>query len=90
VLVFSGMTIDEIGHDPIIAECLNYIDVLIAGQYEQHHKVSKSLIGSSNQKIHLLTDRYSVMDFDLPESEISISADGTVIITGIDPVIIDN
>jgi len=84
VLVFSGYMFPEIEKFPL-GECLlQHIDVLIAGRYIQSQHLGHSLLGSSNQKIHLLTNRYHVKDFEnIPEFEAIIHRDGTITITGI-------
>jgi anaerobic ribonucleoside-triphosphate reductase activating protein len=90
VLIYTGMTIDEINIDNNLKKIRDLTDVLIAGPYIHELKNSGSLLASSNQVIHLITDRYSIEDFNLPESEIIITPDGKTLITGINPVIINN
>lgn len=86
ILVFTGMTIDELHQEPVINKCLDYLDVVIAGQYEHNNRQSGTLTGSTNQTINLTTDRYSMHDFILPDSEVTILPDGSLVITGINPV----
>ena len=87
ILVFSGFCIEEIHRIKYGQEILNSIDVLVAGRYEQDKRVAVGLRGSSNQTIHCLTDRYSLDQFmDIPPSEISIHPDGSVTVTGVDPL----
>jgi anaerobic ribonucleoside-triphosphate reductase activating protein len=65
VMVFSGYTLDEIRRmaDPAVADLLKHTDILVDGPYirelpETRHR----WIGSSNQVIHFLTDRYRADD----------------------------
>ena len=69
---------------PTLYPSLPYIDVLIDGAYE-YEKKEKSLLarGSTNQSIHLLTDRYGLADFYMPgKVEIIIESDGIIKETG--------
>ena len=85
-LVFSGYSLGEIERAPEMAACLPYIDVLIAGRYRPAQRLASGLLGSGNQVIHLLTERYRLEDLlAVPQAEVQISPDGQVIITGIDP-----
>lgn len=65
VMIFSGYTIDEIREDPApaVAELLAETDLLVDGRYDQElPEPSRRWIGSVNQRIHFLTDRYSPAD----------------------------
>lgn len=88
VVIFTGYTLPEIHRisngDPI----LQHVDVLIAGRYVQSRHLGRGLLGSSNQRIHLLTTRYKYSDFEnIPSREVIIHADGTCTITGINPLL---
>ena len=83
VLVFSGYTVSQIKKLRYGEELLMNIDVLIAGPYVDQLRSGENLCGSSNQKIHLLTDRYSMDDIvDVPSAEVQIDAKGNIHITG--------
>jgi anaerobic ribonucleoside-triphosphate reductase activating protein len=85
-IVFSGYTLDEINTLPLGAKILKGIDVLVAGRYIASQHLGHGLLGSSNQKIHLLTPRYSQADFTaISPHEIILHPDGTMTISGIDP-----
>ncbi|OQY48798.1 MAG: hypothetical protein B6242_01245 [Anaerolineaceae bacterium 4572_78] len=97
VLVFSGFTWNEIqkmeiAHrnrhaENLLNSPLPYIDILIAGRYDPTKRVAHDLYGSANQTVHFLTDRYTLADLAcLPETEVVISLDGDVIVSGIDPI----
>ncbi len=83
-LVYTGFTIEEILKDPAKAGCLEYIDVLVDGPFDLRLAEPTLLArGSSNQRIHLLTARYSMEDLYMPaKAEVIIGADGQVRKTG--------
>ena len=65
VMVFSGYTLKQIRDmaDPEIHELLAHTDILVDGPYvRESPEVSRRWIGSSNQVIHFLTDRYRADD----------------------------
>lgn len=67
VAIFSGYTLEEM--NPAQRAVLEYCDLLIDGRYDhtQPEKDSpnpRRWLGSRNQKIHFLTDRYSIKDFE--------------------------
>ncbi|OPY89567.1 MAG: anaerobic ribonucleotide reductase-activating protein [Syntrophus sp. PtaU1.Bin208] len=87
ILVFSGYEIAEIRQMPCGPEILNRLDILIAGPYDLTRPLGRSLMGSSNQTIHFLTNRYTYRDFkDIPSCEAVIHPDGSVTLTGIRPL----
>lgn len=87
VLLFSGFSFAEITSMSCYAHLEGLLDVLIAGRFEQNNLARVGLIGSSNKTVHFFSDRYSAMDLEqVPLCEAVISADGEVVVTGIDPV----
>jgi len=85
IIVFTGYTLGEVLEISLGTSVLDHIDVLIDGRYISSLHLGNSLAGSSNQKIHLLTSRYSLKDFyGIPESEILIHCDGTITVTGME------
>jgi anaerobic ribonucleoside-triphosphate reductase activating protein len=61
VMVFSGYTIEEARElpDPAAAELIAWTDILVDGRYERDlPDNSRRWIGSTNQRIHFLSDRY--------------------------------
>jgi anaerobic ribonucleoside-triphosphate reductase activating protein len=65
VMVFSGYRLEELKEHPSqdVLDLLAETDLLIDGRYEQDlpdHE--RRWIGSTNQKIHCLSDRYSAED----------------------------
>jgi anaerobic ribonucleoside-triphosphate reductase activating protein len=86
-LAFSGYTLDEIRALPHGPEVLARLDVLIDGRYVATQRLATGLRGSANQRIQLLTSRYSVADVEAtPVAEVSISANGEVVLTGVNPL----
>lgn len=87
VILFTGYDASELALLPDIDQLRSQVDVIIAGRYEQEKRLGRSLIGSANKEMLFFSDRYCETDFwNLPESEVMISADGQVIVSGIDPV----
>jgi anaerobic ribonucleoside-triphosphate reductase activating protein len=87
VLVFTGFTWEEVGRFPEAGELLACTDVLIAGRYEVGRRLARGLVGSANKTVHFLTDRYTTADLEaVPLAEVLISAEGEVVLSGIDPV----
>lgn len=83
ILVFSGYTLKRIQAMPHGPEILAAIDVLVAGPYIREQHLGHGLLGSTNQRLHLLTDRYQLGDFSqLPHGEVIIHRDGTMTVTG--------
>lgn len=83
-VVFTGYTIDELKKkDKINNEILTLIDVLIDGPYLKELRCfDVPLVGSSNQRIHFLTNRYSMSDFSGNKIELRVSKKGTISING--------
>jgi anaerobic ribonucleoside-triphosphate reductase activating protein len=66
---------------------LQHVDVLIAGRYQQDLRIARDLRGSSNKKTFFLTQRYDATAMEMiPPAEVVITADGEVIMSGIDPL----
>jgi anaerobic ribonucleoside-triphosphate reductase activating protein len=85
-LVLSGYALGEIRNLPRSSEILPLIDVLIAGRYVQARRLALGLRGSSNKKVHILTDRYRPADIDrTPEAEVWIDPEGNLSLSGIEP-----
>ncbi len=87
MLVFTGYRWEEVQRmreAPLLLAC---IDVLIAGRYDQTQRLARDLRGSANKTVHLLTDRYTFADLQLiPVGEVWIEPNGTITLSGIDPL----
>jgi anaerobic ribonucleoside-triphosphate reductase activating protein len=65
VMVFSGFTVEEAQAmpDPNVAALLDLTDILVDGPYlREQPDTTRRWIGSMNQRIHFLTDRYHADD----------------------------
>ena len=65
VMVFSGYTMEELKQkeDPFVEELLKHTDILVDGPYiRELPDNQRRWIGSTNQRIHFLTDRYQADD----------------------------
>jgi anaerobic ribonucleoside-triphosphate reductase activating protein len=65
VMVFSGYTLEEARRlpDPCVAELLALTDILVDGPYlREQPETRRRWIGSANQRIHFLSDRYRADD----------------------------
>jgi len=86
-LAFSGYTIEEIRELPSGPDVLAQLDVLIDGRYVAGDRLATGLRGSANQRIQLLTSRYSRADVEAtPVAEIRIGPTGDVVLTGVNPL----
>lgn len=83
-VVYTGFTIEELRADPLASRCLGFIDVLIDGPYDLARPETTLLArGSTNQRFHFLTGRYSIEDLSMPgRAEVFIGPDGLVRETG--------
>jgi anaerobic ribonucleoside-triphosphate reductase activating protein len=86
-VLLTGFSWSEIALLPDSESLLASLDVVIAGRFEQQVRLAAGLVGSGNKTIHFLTSRYSAVNFrSIPDAEVIITADGNVMLTGIDPV----
>lgn len=86
-LAFSGYTLDEIRALPGGPDVLARLDVLVDGRYVASERLASGLRGSANQRIHLLTDRYTLAEVEAtPAAEVRISPTGDVVLTGVNPL----
>ena len=64
-MIYSGYTLEALHakSDPAITELLAHTDVLVDGPYlREQPDETRRWIGSANQRIHFLTDRYQTDD----------------------------
>jgi anaerobic ribonucleoside-triphosphate reductase activating protein len=86
LLVFSGLTLEEIRRRSLALRALRCVDVLIDGPYVERLGPGVGLRGSANQRIHLLSDRHRFDDLESDRSaELVIDPLGRMTISGIDP-----
>jgi anaerobic ribonucleoside-triphosphate reductase activating protein len=65
VMIFSGYTLAEARRlpEPAVAELLAHTDILVDGPYiREQPETRRRWIGSANQQIHFLSDRYRADD----------------------------
>ncbi|MFK7768134.1 MAG: 4Fe-4S single cluster domain-containing protein [Mariniblastus sp.] len=65
VMIFSGFTIESLKEksDPHVDQLLTHTDILVDGPYyKDQPDPSRRWIGSANQRIHFLSDRYGEND----------------------------
>jgi anaerobic ribonucleoside-triphosphate reductase activating protein len=65
VMVFSGYMLDQARRlaDPAVARLLALTDILVDGPYDRTQpEARRRWIGSANQSVHFLTDRYRADD----------------------------
>ena len=65
VMAFTGFTLEQLRgqDDPHVAALLTDIDILVDGPYlREQPDTERRWIGSTNQRIHFLTDRYRADD----------------------------
>jgi anaerobic ribonucleoside-triphosphate reductase activating protein len=58
VIVYSGFTLEELRERSDALALLRKTDILIDGRYVKQLDDGRAYIGSSNQRLHYLTDRY--------------------------------
>lgn len=83
VFVFTGYTRDELTQ-PAHRALLDVTDVLVDGRYIAAQRAEGlAWRGSSNQRVHFLSDRYSEADMlDVPAAEFVLEANGGLSVTG--------
>jgi anaerobic ribonucleoside-triphosphate reductase activating protein len=87
ILVFSGFTRQEIARQPLGPAILGSIDVLVDGRFVERRALGRGLRGSDNQRIHLLSERYTLAQIEAtPVGEVVIDRDGTVRVSGVAPI----
>ena len=65
------------------------VDVVVAGPFRRRLRQAHSLSGSCNKEIVHFSDQYEDADIErTPVAEVIISLDGTVVSTGVDPVVL--
>ena len=85
VLCFTGDKLEELQKNPANAKLLDNIDLLIDGEYiEELTDYSRPWCGSSNQRYHFLTNRYSEEIFTKYKNkvEVNISENGQIFMNG--------
>jgi len=93
VMLYTGYEMDEIKGlaDASIQRLLRYTDILITGRFKREIPADRPWIGSGNQEIHLLSERYAPLEQERKAGEagrsfeVEIGRDGNVTATGFFP-----
>ncbi len=90
IICFTGYTLSQLQKSPPnqgVRQLLAEVDVLIDGQYVTALNDNLGLRGSSNQRVHHLTQRLSGHDFESEPRRVEIQVqDGSLWFVGIPPV----
>ena len=83
IILYTGYEIEEL-EETRKTDILKHVDILISGRFIENLRTMRGgLVGSSNQQVHFLTEKYSSKDLaDRNESEISIDENGKITIYG--------
>jgi anaerobic ribonucleoside-triphosphate reductase activating protein len=91
VICFTGFTLERLrstAPGPGVAALLAEVDVLIDGLYVAARNDNRGLRGSTNQRVHYLTNRITPHDYDFVRQsrqvEIHVS-DGAALLVGVPP-----
>ncbi len=88
VMCYTGFTWDElhVRLDDDFSCLLEQTDILITGRYKKELPPDRVWVGSSNQQIHSLTNRYNYLSDSLEtnrkEFEVILGPDGKILVTG--------
>ncbi|MDR0390990.1 MAG: radical SAM protein, partial [Planctomycetaceae bacterium] len=88
VLCYTGYCFEELGGLESAVSVLQYIDVLIDGEYRQQEDCGQRWRGSANQKFHFLTERYKNQENEWNTTferqiEIELDLNGKLLISGV-------
>ena len=78
VILFTGYLYEKLlkSDKSEVVELLNYIDVLVDGEFiEELYDTERRWIGSTNQQIYFLTDRYEENESFFDDREIELLID---------------
>lgn len=85
VIIFTGYTLNELQekNDIYVNSIIDMVDVLVDGEFIiSQMDMSKPMIGSSNQKFHFFTPKYTINDFQKNKIEIRFQKNGAFLING--------
>jgi anaerobic ribonucleoside-triphosphate reductase activating protein len=92
LICFTGFTLERLRAQPPgpgVGALLDEIDVLIDGRYVAARNDNRGMRGSSNQRVHYLTDRITARDYNFASQprqvEIHVN-DGAALLVGVPPV----
>jgi anaerobic ribonucleoside-triphosphate reductase activating protein len=86
VLLFTGWTWSEVMATQASLRCVELADAVVSGPFIKELTAGISPWGSSNQELHLISDRLAMGDFSgLHDAEVWVCPDGSIVMTGLDP-----
>ena len=87
-IVYTGFTYELLSASRICRAIFRYTDVLIDGRFDETKREPSMLArGSTNQRLHILSNRYVEKDFIMPgKVELIVGSEGTIIQTGFSKV----
>ena len=85
-MLFTGYELDEMERNGT-SGVKRALDILITGRYEEDKRtLQRQWVGSANQEIHFLSDRFSSLDIkDGNYMEITLNNDGSLTVFGFPP-----
>lgn len=87
VILFSGCEWDEIRRRPALLRTVGLADVLLAGRYRAGERLAAGLRGSANKTVHFFSGRITAAGLEqAPAAEVIIDRDGSLTLSGIDPL----
>jgi anaerobic ribonucleoside-triphosphate reductase activating protein len=88
VVCFSGFTLEALRHVPGAEDLLAEVDVLVDGPYVEARDDGRGLRGSDNQRVHHLTDRLRLVEYDFTGRPRGVEVrvrDREVLLVGVPP-----
>lgn len=90
VVLMTGYGLAAARAIPERAAVLELVDVVLAGPYDDTAPRAGDPWRPAHKEVAFLTDRYTPADFDdVPPAEVIIAEDGSLVMTGVDPLRID-
>ncbi len=90
IICFSGFTLEKLRATPpypAVAHLLAQIDILIDGPYIANKNDNRGLRGSSNQRIHYLSNRLAGIELDsIPRRAEVLVREGHMMMVGVPPI----
>ena len=80
VVLFTGYDWEHVARTPELVDLARLADIVVAGPYRRRQHLGYALLASTNQTIHLLTNRYTLTDPEaVPEAEVVVDQDHAVL-----------
>lgn len=90
IMIYTGYTFENLIVNEIYKRILGYIDILVDGEYDEVLNNNELYRGSSNQKIHFITNKYKSYEDKINRSksrniEFQSTGEDDLIMIGIPP-----